>query len=660
MKFRERTKALDIAEVHVSDGFWKDRMELARTKVVPYEWEALNDRIEGAATSHAMENFRIAGELTSKKAAGDAIKENEKFNGFVFQDSDAAKWLEAVAFILMWKKDEQMEKTADEAIDIICAAQQPDGYLDTYYIINGLEKRWTNLRENHELYCLGHLLEAAVAYYQATGKRKLLDAMIRYVDYVDTKFGIEPEKLKGYPGHEVIEMALIRLYEVTNNEKHLKLAQYFINERGNEPNYFEIESKKYNQDFWWKDTYFKLGYYQAHKPVREQKAAIGHAVRAVYLYSGMADVAKYSEDDSLLEACELLWDNITKRQMYITGSIGASSTGEAFSFDYDLPNGTAYAETCAAIGLVFFAKRMLELSPDSKYADGMEKALYNGVISGISLDGNKFFYVNPLEVVPEYCLKDEKRRHVKVERQKWFGCACCPPNIARLMASIGNYIYTAKEDMIYTHLYIGSKFTKLLSGEAVTVEMKTSYPWDEDVHIEFTMERNVEFGYSLRIPEWCNNYTLQINGQKIEAEIKNGYAVIQREWSNKDSILLHMEMPVEIMQSNPRVRENFGKVAVMRGPIVYCLEEEDNGAELHRISIGGQADFHSSFEKDLLGGVVAITSNGKKYGADCWDADSLYQPIEPNKIQEKTLKWIPYYAWANRRPGEMRVWINRD
>lgn len=640
------SKNLPVDSINITDNFWRKMMELVRTHVIPYQWEALNDRIEGAEPSYCMQNFKIA--------AG--MMEGE-FKGFVFQDSDFAKWIEAVGFSLMWHKNINLEKTADEAIDIVCAAQQPDGYLDTYYIINGLDKRWTNLKDNHELYCLGHLIEGAVAYYEATGKTKLLNTVIKYVDYVDTIFGAEENKKHGYPGHEVIEMALIKLYKITENKKYLKLAKYFIDERGKAPLYFEEEGIKHENKFWWEDSYFKYGYYQAAKPVREQEVAEGHAVRAVYLYSGMADVAKETNDDDLLEACVRLWENMTRKQMYITGGIGSSQYGEAFTYDYDLPNDTIYAETCASIGLVFFAKRMLEITAKSEYADVMEKALYNGIISGMSLDGTKFFYVNPLEVVPEASEKDHLRAHVKPERQKWFGCACCPPNIARLLSSIGSYAYSLKENTIFMHLYMGGEISANLSNNHITFNIETNYPWDESINICLNMKEETNFEFALRIPDWCRNYTIKVNNQDVEYEINDGYAYIIKTWKNDDEINIYFEMPVEIMTSNVNVRENIGKVAIMRGPIVYCLEEEDNGSDLHRVYLSNNPEFTYKYEKDLLGGVVTIEGNGKIIEKQECEEYKLYKSNAQIKFEDKKLKWIPYYSWANRHPGEMIVWV---
>ena len=402
------SKPISLKRIQLDDGFWKPEMELVRTEVIPYQWETLNDRVPEAAPSYCMHNFKVAGRMNKeKREQGSKYQEptytfrgfealpddprhpdDDKFYGFVFQDSDFSKWIEAVAYSLTQHPDPELEKIADGAIDIVCAAQLENGYLDTYYIINGMDKMFTNLKDHHELYCFGHLTEGAVAYYQATGKDKLLKAAMRFADFIASYFGTEEGKCKGYPGHEIAEMALVRLYEVTGDEKYKKLAEYFVNQRGTQPYYFDSEGKVTEKE---KKTKIRYQYYQSHLPVREQTTAMGHAVRAVYLYSGMADVARLTGDDSLYQACETLWNNITTKQMYVTGGIGQTHHGEAFTFDYDMPNDTIYAETCASIGLVFFARRMLEMNPDSKYADVMELALHNGVLSGMALDGKSFF-----------------------------------------------------------------------------------------------------------------------------------------------------------------------------------------------------------------------------------------------------------------------------
>lgn len=635
-----------LDHIQIQDGFWKEYMELVRNHVIPYQWEALNDRIENAEPSHCIENFRVAAKL-----------QEGNFQGMVFQDSDVYKWLEAVAYSLMWHPDPELEKTADETIDLIAAAQQPDGYLDTYYIINGLDKRFTNLMDHHEMYCLGHMTEAAVAYYYATGKRKFLDTAIGYANCAYENLGTEEGKIPGYPGHEVAEMALIGLYGITKNEKHLKLAKYFIDQRGQAPLFFDEECKKNGNVCYWDDSYMKKQYYQAGKPVREQDKAEGHAVRAVYLYSGMADVASASDDEELFHVCEKIWDNIVTKQMYVTGAIGSTEHGEAFSFDYDLPNDTVYAETCAAIGLIFFARRMFEITKDSRYTDVMERALFNGVISGMSLDGKKFFYVNPLEVNPEACEKDYFKRHVKPVRQKWFGCACCPPNVARLLSSIGGYAYECSEDSVYMNLFIGGEMDAVVGGVSNTFTVETEYPWKQDVKIRVENQQDSQYVYAVRIPGWCKKYELTINGEKEEYKVEKGYAILDRMWKNGDEIQFSMDMPVELVEANPAVREDIGKVAVMRGPVVYCLEETDNGDQLQEVYLEEVPGFEAAFEPDLLKGVVTIKAKGKRVSRDDWSENTLYRTYRGKVFKSQELKFIPYYAWTNREPGEMTVWV---
>lgn len=642
----KKVRMMPLDQIEIRDGFWKEYMELVRCHVIPYQWEALNDRIEGAEPSHCMQNFRVAAGL-----------QEGKFEGMVFQDSDAYKWLEAVAYSLMWHPDEELEATADGAIDVIAAAQRPDGYLDTYYILNGLEKRFTNLTDNHELYCLGHMVEAAVAYFKATGKRKFLDTAAGYVNCVYEHIGIGEGKKPGYPGHEVAEMALVGLYEITKDPRHLALAKYFIAQRGQQPLYFAKEREENQNSWYWHDSYFQYQYYQAGLPVREQEKAQGHAVRAVYLYTGMAEVASATEDAELFAACERLWKNITEKQMYVTGAIGASEYGESFTFDYDLPNDTVYAETCAAIGLIFFARRMFEITKDSRYADVMERALFNGVISGMSLDGKRFFYVNPLEAVPEASEKDYRKRHVKVERQKWFGCACCPPNVARLLSSIGGYAYECSERELYMNLFIGGDMKAVLDGKENRIHVETRYPWDGEVRIRIENESDSAFAYAIRVPGWCDDFRVKVNGEVVEAERKKGYVSLDRVWKNGDEIQVTMAMPVVLVAANPRVREDIGKVAVMRGPVVYCLEEVDNGGQLQELYLREHPEFEVAYEPELLKGVVTLTTQGLRLSEESWGEETLYRPYSGRTFTEQTLKFIPYYAWTNRKVGEMLVWV---
>jgi len=640
---------IKLKQVRIADPFWFRVRDTVRREGIPYQWKALNDEIPGAVPSRCMRNFRIA-----------AGKEEGEHAGFVFQDSDIAKWIEGAAYSLRWHPDPELEKIVDGAIEEIVAAQQPDGYLDTYYIINGLEKRWTNLRDNHELYCAGHMIEAAVAYYQATGKRVLLDAVIRFADHIDSVLGPEDGKLHGYPGHPVIEMALMRLYAVTGNPKHLNLARYFVDQRGQAPLFFEEEGELNHNDFYWKDSFFRYQYYQAAKPVREQADAEGHAVRAMYLYSGMADVARETGDASLADACRRLWRSVVSRRMYVTGAIGSSEYGEAFTFDYDLPNDTVYGETCAAIGLVFFARRMLALEPDSEYADVMERALYNGVISGMQLDGRSFFYVNPLEVLPEASLKDHGKRHVKVERQKWFGCACCPPNLIRLVSSLEDYIASVRESSLYVHLYVGGDLEATVGGRDIQLNTQTSYPWDGNISMTFTSGEPVSFALNLRVPAWCSSWSLKLNGQSVTPEIAGGYLVLSRLWNPGDRLELTLDMPVSFLSANPRIPEDAGKVCVSRGPLVYCVEEADNGRDLHLLRLGPARpeECKTEWKPEKLGGIVEITSPGLRESDAGW-GDTLYSAGKTIDTSPAALTWIPYYAWANRSPGEMRVWIRK-
>ena len=687
MNKEQFSSPLSLRQVQVTDSFWKKEMELVRTEVIPYQWAALNDQVEGAAPSFCMHNFKAAGKLNQeKRELGDSFEEpvytfrgfealpedpkhlDDKFYGFVFQDSDFYKWIEAVGYSLTQHPDPQLESIADGAIDIVCAAQQEDGYLDTYYILNGKDRIFTNLRDHHELYCLGHLLEGAVAYYQATGKDKLLKAASRYADYVADYFGPEDGKCKGYPGHEIAEMALVRLYETTQDPKYLKLAKYFIDERGTQPYYFD---KEHPEEVKKNPNGLRYSYNQAHLPVREQDEAVGHAVRAVYLYSGMADIARLTEDDSLFDACRTLWDNMVQKKLYITGGIGGTHMGEAFSFNYDLPNDTSYAETCASIGLVFFARRMLEICPDVQYADVMEQALYNTVLSGMALDGKSFFYVNPLEVLPEACHKDERKFHVKPVRQKWFGCACCPPNLARTLSSVSSYAFTEKDDTLFVHLYIGSDIKKTVNGKEVSIHMTSNFPWDGKVSIQAD-SADTPFTLALRIPGWCTSYQAALSGSAhnpisgseaitgldaSEYTIKNGYLYITRKWNAKEALTLDFPMEIQVWNANPNVREDIGRAAVTRGPITYCLEEADNGCDLHLLTLDWNApaqvrDFTVCGEP-----VKEILMQGFKEDKEKEAPQRLYRPVQAAEKSPVTLHFIPYYTWANRGENEMSVWV---
>lgn len=634
-----------LKDVKIHDSFFSDVMSTAVEKLIPYQWEVLNDAREDTEPSYVIRNFKAAAGLI-----------DAPHGGMVFQDSDLAKWIEAAAYSLVWHKDDELEKTIDSAIDLVEKAQQEDGYLDTTFIIERREERWTNLRDWHELYTAGHMLEAAVAYYDVTGKEKFMNVMRRNIDYIMTVIGPEEGKLRAYPGHEVLEMALCRLYEACGEEKYLNFAKYLIDERGTKPNFFELESKKFDRDGILRRGNITMKYYQADVPVREQQYAEGHAVRAGYLYSGMADVARLTDDDTLLTACRRIWRDLVTRQLYITGAVGQSRIGEALTFDYDLPNGLVYGETCASVALAFFAKRMSRLDPKGEYGDILEKVLYNGTISGMSLDGRKFFYVNPLEVLPERCANNPQFAHVKPVRQKWFACACCPPNLARLVCSLPEYIYNTADNTVYVNIYTTNDASVTLGDKKVGLSMVTEYPWDGDVKL--TTDTAGEYTVALRVPEWCTDWTISVNGEKIDAEIDNGFAYISRNWNAGDCLNFVMMMPVRVVRANPRVYDDIGKVAVMRGPIVYCLEQVDNGDGLQRVYLDKNAEFTSKFEPELLGGVVTVSVKGSKLLLDGWDEDCLYSGDNGLNFSPCDLKFVPYYAWINREPGEMTVWIH--
>lgn len=779
MNYKEISIPLDLKQIRVTDDFWHREQELVRTQVIPYQWEALNDRVEGAAPSYCMRNFKVAGRMMrEKQEKGQAYvapaytfrgfealpqdpahPDEDKFYGFVFQDTDFSKWIEAVGYSLMQHPDPELEKTADEAIDIVCAAQTENGYLDTYYIINGMDRAFTNLRDHHELYCLGHLVEGAVAYYQATGKDKLLCAAERFADYCCQVFGPEPGQCKGYPGHEIAEMALVRLFEEDNQGKYLHLAKFFLDQRGTQPYYFEQEEEEraaHDGQPYRKTT--DNSYHQAHLPVREQSEAVGHAVRAMYLYSGMADVARQCEDQALEAACDRLWDNVTREKLYVTGGVGATHMGEAFSYNYDLPNDTAYSETCASIGLVFWARRMLQLKPRAKYADVMELALYNTVLAGMALDGKSFFYVNPLEAVPEACHRDARKFHVKSVRQKWFGCACCPPNIARLVSSVAAYAYTEAErypldtgewnqpvDTLWIHLYMGSEFTKQVwvsrtEKRTLGVQVESGMPWNGSVKVQLrsagaqnaeaqsagaqgtgaqgTPEQSapgqgipeqsapgqgapgqgapVPCRLALRVPGWSGGMKVsyRCGGRQGEAAVteegltvrtyfagedsgqsgmqadgsrqasvsyREGYLYIEGAWQDGDEIRLEMDMPVRILEAAPEVREDIGKVAVARGPIVYCLEEVDNGKDLHLCRLDLQtlrvSDIETEVTEELGHPMTVLKVPGRRLLPA--ESGELYHAARPPREQDVTLRMVPYYAWNNRGEGEMSVWVRR-
>jgi uncharacterized protein len=623
----------ELQKIEFTGGFWGKIIAVNRVNTIP-----ACDR-----------QNQITGRIEAMKLQWNEGKPNKPH---IFWDSDVAKWLEAAAYSMQTHPDKELEAQVDYIVGLIGDAQGDDGYFNSYFQQIETDKRWWNLRDMHELYCAGHLMEAAVAYYEASGKSEFLNIMRRYADYIGSVFGPSDEQMQGYPGHEEIELALVRLYEASGDERYLKLARFFIDERGTEPLYFAEEAERGNHV-----SHHELEHYQAHKPVREQDEAIGHAVRVMYLYAGMTDLARIDNDQELMSVCRKLWDNVVNKKMYITGAVGSCYTREAFTANYDLPNEEAYAETCASIGLIFFAYRMYKLERDAKYIDVLEKALYNGAMSGASLEGDRFFYVNPLACYPGGTLANGKHH---MPRPDWFGCACCPPNVARLRASVGQYFYEYDQNNVWINLYNDSTLNVEIDNTGIALRQRTDYPWDGRIKILLEPESPVKFKLHLRIPEWCKSAELILNGDVVKHQefMANGYIVLDREWQPGAHLELNLDMPVEMIYASPKVRHDCGKAALQRGPIIYCIEEVDNGSDLNSIEIAENMSFETCFEDDLLNGVVTVSASAKKIDPTQWSG-ALYSNTAP-VYQPFKIKAVPYYAWGNRKFGEMLVWIRID
>ena len=624
---------LPLRSIRVLDAFWSREMDLIRTAVIPYQWDALNDRVPGAAPSWWAHNMRAAARAIAAKKTGGGyapVQQNcgfvvspeegkppmeDGFYGFVFQDSDGYKWLEAAAYQLTVKPDAELQRQAQEAVDLICAAQEEDGYLNTYYSVTGRENAFTNLKDHHELYCFGHLTEAAVAWHQATGKDDLLNVARRFGRCIARRFG--PGAERGCPGHEIAEMALFRLYEETGEAEWKELAQRFLDVRGTEPSTFALEENRRLKKEGKKElpvTAERYIYYQAHKPVRDMDEAVGHAVRQMYLASGMADEARLTGDEAMRAACERLWRSTVNEKMYVTGGVGGTHVGEAFSRPYDLPSDTAYSETCAAIGLAFFARRMLQLQPRAEYADVMERALYNTVLSGMALDGKSFFYVNPLEADPAACETDERLNHVKPVRQKWFGCACCPPNIARIVSSLGQYIATQSDDTLYIHLYIGSEIKAMLNGREITLKIDAGLTRGGSVEVT-VLSGEAEGTIALRMPSWTTEGSAAAEcGAQRKGRLENGYFHFTGVWHAGDRVTAVFPMPIQAVAASPLVRETSGQVCFTCGPWVYCAEEADNGGALHLLRVCPEKAGEAQITQKQIDGLAlpALTVPGKR------------------------------------------------
>ncbi|MBU6399982.1 MAG: glycoside hydrolase family 127 protein [Verrucomicrobia bacterium] len=606
--------AVPFSQVRIADAFWAPRREINERVSIPLNFKNLE-------RSGNLENFRLA-----------ARGATNGYQGPVFMDSDLYKALEAASYCLATDPDPALAKRVDDIIALVAAAQQPDGYLDTYYTVKDPGRRWTNLRDNHELYCGGHMIEAAVANYQATGKRALLQVAIRYADYVASVFG--PGKRLGYPGHPEIELALVKLWRVTGERRYFDLARFFIENRGRKffAQEHHIPLDRYDGTYWQDDV-----------PIFDHQNIKGHAVRATYLLSGVTDVMRETGDPRLIAMVDRVWHNTTEKNMYITGGIGSSGRNEGFTTDYDLPNLTAYQETCASVAMVLWNHRLALLYGDARYADVLERSLYNGVLDGVALDGKRFFYGNPLASDGHY------------RRSGWFSCACCPPNVARTLAALGGYAYAVKNDALYVNLFIQGSANTTVAGRSLTLKVTTDYPWDGRVTFKSELASPTRFALHLRVPGWCQTATLTVNRKRVTAPRRErGYFVLDRDWRAGDTVELDLPMPVRLLAANPEVRADRGRVAIQRGPLVYCLEDCDQGAPLPSLCLPANPRMRAVREPSLLGGIVVIKGSASAAADGRW-AGELYQPPPPRR--PVAIQAIPYYAWGNRRAGDMEVWV---
>ena len=642
----EGLKSIKLAGIRITDPLFGSYLKLVTEKMLPYQWDILNDRVEGAVATYCMNNFRVAaGEITGER------------KGVVFQDTDLYKWIEAVAYCIENGSGTEFEPTVDEVIDLIGRAQQKDGYLNTYYTVTAPEKRWSNLVEGHELYSMGHLIEAAVAYYNATGKEPLLKIAMKSADLICRVFGTGEGQLPGYPGHQEIELALVKLYRLTGERRYLDCAYYFIKERGSNPNYFlkEIE-KRGGAEFFPEFADYDLKYSQAHMPPIMQRTAEGHAVRAMYMCSAMTDLALECEDGRMLEACRAIWDNITRKRMYITGSIGSSGVLERFTADYDLPNNTNYSETCASIGLMMFGQRMAAVTKDAGYYNTVERALYNTVLAGMSMSGDQYFYVNPLEMVPSYCTDHSYMKHIKPERQRWFSVACCPPNLARTLASLGQYIYARDREALYINLFISSTAEAQFQEGSLEVNLHSTLMQDGKVRIGIRASENMHTGVNIRIPDYAAHLKITSDGKKAFWKEKQGYACFTGLPQGETLIELDFGIRPRWIAANDSVRADEGKLALMKGPCVYCLEEVDNGENLGAVYVTADTGLaETEPEKGLAGELPTIEYGGTRISNSGVKMEEIYgTPLFTEEAVK--LKAIPYGLWNNRGTGEMLVW----
>lgn len=605
-----RLRPVAVSKVRLKDGFWAPRLQTLREVTLPSQYELMEQ-------TGRIDNFR--------RAAG---KIHKDFEGIYFNDSDVYKWVEAVAWALAYAPDGKLAALADSVIAEIGAAQREDGYLNTYFTFERAGERWSNLEAMHEMYLAGHLFQAAVAHHRATGQRDLLEIACRFADHIASVFG--PGLRHGCDGHPEVEMALVELYRDTGERRYLDLACFLLDERG----HGYCGGREVQQD---------------HKPFRELTEVVGHAVRAMYLNCGAADIFMETGDATLLQALEAMWRNLTARRMYVTGGVGARYEGEAFGADYELPNERAYAETCAAIGNAMWQWRMFLMTGDPRFMDVFELALYNGVLVGISLDGRQYFYVNPLA---------DPGGH---RRQDWFGCACCPPNIARLLAQLPGYFYAIEDGGVYVNLYGASEAEIPLGESVVGVVQETAYPWDGEVLLRVEPRNEMQFALHLRIPSWATQASVEVAGEKISVPAPGEYVRIQRTWRPGEEVQLSVDMPPQWIEAHPRVEADVGRVALRRGPLIYCVEAADNRESDPRdLVVNPSQHVTAEWRADLLGGVVTLQGRGEAIAHEAW-GDKLYLPLEsaPRRYHAVSFVAIPYYAWANRDAGAMCVWLRR-
>lgn len=626
---------VNFPDVRLEGKFWTERLETVLTRTIPSQHKKL-------AEYGILDSIKLP-------QPPPPLRFPRHANGFtvqVFWDSDVGKWIEAASYALAHRRDEGIEAQIEAIIDDFEKAQAPDGYLNCWYLGREPDKRWTNLRDNHEMYNAGHLLEGAIAYYRATGRRRWLSIMERYLDHIYAMFGTGPGQKRGYDGHEEIELALIKLHYLTGEKKHLDFAAYLVNERGrSDPHYFDVErAARGEAEKAQPYAFSNYEYSQSHKPVREQDKVVGHAVRAMYLYTAMADLAAELGDAGLKRACEVLWDDVMETKMYVTAGLGPSAQNEGFTHDFDLPNQTAYAETCASVALIFWAQRMLHLDLDGKYADILELAMFNGALSGLSRDGEHYFYANPLE------------SDGRPARWAWHNCPCCTMNVSRLVASVSGYFLSHSPDGIAFHLYGGISSAVEVGGKTVGVTEVSNYPWDGEITITLEPEQPADFEVKLRIPGWANGAGVSVNGEALDTlAAVRGYLTIRRTWQRGDQINLSLPMPAQRLYAHPGVIMNAGRVALKRGPLVYCVEEADNpGGRVQRLRLPRQAELHARQRPELFGGVVTIEAEAEAIEEGDWT--TLYR-TQPPREGKTTLTALPYYLWANRGQGSMMVWV---